>query len=176
MTALFCILAWAVYYVVLIVLEPFLVPLFWVRNSILNLTNKIIIFFCERKNDLIYVIMNFNFNFSWNTILKAVLTGFVIHPYKSQLSEFLRDWISSLENKDKPAFISISGDLLRFVDWSCESIGSKIFSKWKLVLFMAIALPIYHFVTFYPLDVLTPGIISQIWHAFKFIGKYLLYD
>ena len=30
-TALFCILAWAVYYVVLIVLEPFLVPLFWVR-------------------------------------------------------------------------------------------------------------------------------------------------
>ena len=104
--------------------------------------------------------------------LQAVLTGFVIHPYKSQLSEFLRDWISSLENKDKPAFISISGDLLRFVDWSCESIGSKIFSKWKLVLFMAIALPIYHFVTFYPLDVLTPGIISQIWHAFKFIGNY----
>ena len=131
-TALFCILAWAVYYVVLIVLEPFLVPLFW-----------------------------------------AVLTGFVIHPYKSQLSEFLREWINSLEDKNKPALLSIFGDLFLFVDWSCESIGSKIFSKWKLVLVIAIALPIYHFVTFYPLDVLTPGIIAQIWHAFKFIGNYL---
>ena len=127
-SALFCILAWAVYYVVLIVLEPFLVPLFW-----------------------------------------AVLTGFVIHPYKTRLSEFLRQWICSLENKNEPAFLAISGDLLRTIDWSCESIGSKIFSKWKIVILIAIALPIYHFVTFYPLDVLTPGLIAKFWHTFKFV-------
>ena len=76
-SALFCILAWAVYYVVLIVLEPFLVPLFW-----------------------------------------AVLTGFVIHPYKTRLSEFLRQWICSLENKNEPAFLAISGDLLRTLYWN----------------------------------------------------------
>ena len=127
-SALFCILAWAVYYVVLIVLEPFLVPLFW-----------------------------------------AVLTGFVIHPYKNKLSEFLREWIWNIENKNEPALLSICGDMLRIVDWSCESVGLKIFSKWKLVILIAIALPIYHFVTFYPLDVLTPGIIIKFWDAFKFI-------
>lgn len=127
-SALFCLLAWAVYYVVLVVLEPFLVPLFW-----------------------------------------AVLTGFVIHPYKTKFADVLRKWIANFDNHEKPVAISSFLGCLATFDWGCESIGSKILSKWKLVVAIGIALPIYHFVTFYPLDVTTPSLIFKAWHAFKFI-------
>ncbi len=121
-TALFILLACAVYYVVLVVLEPFLVPLFW-----------------------------------------AVLTGFVIHPYKAKFTQSLRDWLQNLNDEhDKPAVIAIVTDLVHLIDWIFVSIGSKFLSKWKFMILLAIALPIYHYVTFYPLDVTTPSIISHL--------------
>ena len=126
--ALFCLLAWAVYYVVLVVLEPFLLPLFW-----------------------------------------AGLTGFVIHPYKTTFTEFLRNWLTGLEEQEKPAFIAICVDFVNLIDWSCHSIGSKILSKWKLMVVLMISYPIYHYVTFYPLDVTTPVIISKIWRTFEIV-------
>ena len=126
--ALFCLLAWAVYYVVLVVLEPFLVPLFW-----------------------------------------AVMTGFVLHPYKTDFTEYVTKWIESLNNQDRPAVLTSIANFCQFIDWSCATIGSKIFSKWKMVMVVLITLPIYHYVTFYPLDVTTPVIISKIWNIFEIV-------
>ena len=127
-SALFILLAWAVYYVVLIVLEPFLVPLFW-----------------------------------------AVLTGFVIHPYKSKLTEFLQQWLINVNEKNQPSFITSFQDALTFFNWSLESVGSKIISKWKFLLILLLALPVYHFVTFYPLDVTTPKIVEKWLEAFHYV-------
>ena len=128
MSALFILLAWAVYYVVLIVLEPFLVPLFW-----------------------------------------AVLTGFVIHPYKAKLTEFLQQWLVNVNEKNQPSVITSFQDALTFFNWSLESVGSKIISKWKFLLILLLALPIYHFVTFYPLDVTTPKIVEKWLEAFHYV-------
>lgn len=126
--ALFCLLAWAGYYVLLVVLEPFLVPLFW-----------------------------------------AVLTGFVIHPYKASFTTFLRDWIEKLKLDNRTVIFASCTDALQAADWCFETIGSKILTKWKLMISLAIALPVYHYVTFYPLDVTTPVIILKIWDAFELI-------
>ena len=73
--ALFCVLAWAVYYVVLVVLEPFLLPLFW-----------------------------------------AGLTGFVIHPYKTTFTEFLRGWITGLQEQERPVFVATFIDFFKCID------------------------------------------------------------
>ena len=127
-SALFILLAWAVYYVVLVVLEPFLVPLFW-----------------------------------------AVLTGFVIHPYKAKMTDFLQRWVLDVYEKNQPSLITTCQDCISFFNWSLESVGSKIISKWKFLLLLCLALPIYHFVTFYPLDVTTPQIVEKCFEAFHYV-------
>ena len=106
----------------LVVLEPFLVPLFW-----------------------------------------AVLTGFVLHPYKTKFTNFLQIWLKNVNaDNSSPAFITTFKDLLISIDWSLSFVGQKIVSKWKLLIFLGISLPIYHYVTFYPLDVTTPEVISTV--------------
>jgi hypothetical protein len=97
------------------------------------------------------------------------MTGFVLHPYKTKFADKLRQWLANLEGQEHPVVISSCLELMNTIDWSCESIGSKVFKEWKVVLVMAIILPLYHFVTFYPLDVMTPTLVYKVLEVAKLV-------
>ncbi len=80
------------------------------------------------------------------------MTGFVLHPYKTVFADKLRQFFTNLEASDRPVVWSVLVDSCSFVDWSCVTIGNKIFKEWKAVLLMSISLPAYIYMAYLPIN------------------------
>lgn len=118
-TTLFGILALSVYYVLLVVLEPFLAPLFW-----------------------------------------ALMTGFVLHPYKTHLASSLATWLARLNRSERPVALTTCIDGFLLVDKAFEYVGTRVFEDWKLLLAIVIGVPLLHVFPF--ATVLNSSTVSMI--------------
>ena len=85
-------------YYVLVVLNPFVVPLLW-----------------------------------------ATLTGFVLHPYKTEGSKFLRSALDAFRRSESGAAVTVVGLLLTVCDAVCDALGGYVVGNAKFLLASCLA-------------------------------------
>ena len=64
-------------------------------------------------------------------IFWAVLTGFVVHPYKAWLSDYLTGVLSRLTASEAFIFWDFANFISIGVLETCDSLGTKVFGRWK---------------------------------------------
>ena len=101
-------------------------------------------------------------------ILWAVLTGFVLHPYKAAMTSWLK---KQRARRDRGHLLRASFDFVMSV---CDAVGDFLFGKMKILLCLAFSLASLVFVVKFQ-----PGLFTFLWDCLQFavnINVFALVD
>lgn len=95
----------------------------------------------------------------------ALLVGSVLHPIKHKLAQQIRSWFESLDEFRTPVVVGICISPFKMVHNLSEFIGGHLLARIKLIVAVAIALPLVHVVYNY-----TPRlIVAFLWNVGLFV-------
>lgn len=126
-----------------------------IKHALYNALALFVLFLCCASGYALFVILGpFIKPLVW-----ALLTGSVLHPLKYLLRNRFRQWFHSLEKSHTPAVIALVIVPINITNDVSEFIGSKLLKYLKVIIAVAIAIPLLHVVYYY-----TPKLfIALVW-------------